>query len=358
VDEEFVEVKPDSGPWRKLIAILFVFALVIGVLVGGAYWWYRRQVNPPGPAGAAISVIINQGTSTSGIAKLLEKDGVISNKTVFEFYVRRKHAGPFQAGRFVLRENSDFDSVIRVLKRGPVPADVVRVNIPEGLTLTEMANKLHRSIPRFFPSKVRATLASGAVKSSLRQGASGSWEGLLFPASYDVGPHTDLAALLSRMALTTEQVTRSEGLGPASAAVARKFGIRLTPYQALIVASLIQREAGNDAEARLIATVIYNRLRQHIALGIDATSRYWAAQTGTKVDFSSRSAYNTRRQKGLPPTPIAAPSRAAIHAALHPATGPWLYYVLTSPGHHTFAVTNDQFLAAKRICKARRLGCG
>lgn len=356
--EEFVEVKPDASPLRKLIAILLVFGVVIGALVGGAYWWYRRQVNPPGPPGRAVAVVISSGTSTSGIANQLEHDGIIGNKTVFTFYVRRKKAGPFEAGRFMLRKNSDFDSVIRVLERGPVAPQFVRVNIPEGLTVAEIAAKLHAGVPRFSAAEVFQILASSGLPSSLRPQPKGSWEGLLFPASYDIGSKTGLTTVLSQMAAKMDDVTQAEGIGPASAAVAKAYGIRLTPYQALIVASLVQREAGSAEEAPKVATVIYNRLHQNIALGIDATSRFLAQKTKTKLDFSSPSPFNTRRRKGLPPTPIAAPSQASIHAALHPATGPWIYYVLTAPGKHTFAVTTEQFLAAKRICEAKHLGCG
>ena len=109
----------------------------------------------------------------------------------------------------------------------------------------------------------------------------------------------------------------------------------------------------------MIATVIYNRLRQGTSpLGIDATSRYgrrrperrWTSRAGRRTTRGDTRVCRRPRSRR--------PSRAAIHAALHPATGPWLYYVLTSPGNHTFAVTNEQFLAAKRICKAKRLGCG
>ena len=357
-DGEFIEVKAAAGPLRKLVGVLVVFGFVIGAALGGAYWWYRRQVDPPGPQGLSVSVSIVKGSSTNGIGKTLEKAGVIANSTLFTFYVRRKNAGPFEAGQFVLRKHSDFDSTIRILERGPVPPRFTRVNIPEGLTLSELTVRLHDGVARFRPTDVRAELGSGRIRSSLRTGAGGSWEGLLFPASYDVGARTELRTVLSQMAEKMEHITRLEGIGTRTAAVAKKYRIRLTPTQMVTVASLIQEEAGNTREAPKIATVIYNRLRQGIPLGIDATSRYLAKKSGKPIDFTSRSPYNTRRVKGLPPTPIAAPGRDAIHAALNPATGPWIYYVLTAPGRHTFAETDAQFLAAKEICKAKALGCG
>lgn len=357
-DHDYVEIRPEAGPVRKGLAILLIFGLVIGAAVGGGYWWYRRQVDPPGPPGGPVAVVIPAGSSTTRIAGLLDHAGVVSNSAVFSFYVGRKHAGTFQAGRFVLRRNSDFDTVIRVLKAGPEAPRIIRVNVPEGLTVAQVESRLHRAVPRFTPAMVQATLAGGQVRSTLQPSGQRSWEGLLYPATYDVGPRTALPALLSEMAAKMETVAVREGLEQQAAAVSARYGIGLSGYQVLTVASLIQEEAGSSAEAPMIATVIYNRLRQGVPLGIDATSRWLAETTGTTVDFTSASPYNTRRQKGLPPTPIAAPSQASLRAALHPADGPWLFYVLTERRKHTFATTNQEFLRAKDLCRARGLGCG
>ena len=134
------------------------------------------------------------------------------------------------------------------------------------------------------------------------------------------------------------------------------------PYEVLVVASLIEEETKVDAERPMVAQVIYNRLRQGIALGIDATSRYEAEIAGRDredIDFESDSPYNTRRHLGLPPTPIASPGRASIEAALNPADGPWIYYVLEdADGHHFFTESDSEFLAAKQRCHDNGLGCG
>ncbi len=120
----------------------------------------------------------------------------------------------------------------------------------------------------------------------------------------------------------------------------------------------MQEEAGSAEEAPKVARVIANRLQQGWALGIDATSQYLAGIEGGAVDFESDSPYNTRRQVGLPPTPIAAPGAYALEAAAAPEPGPWMYYVLTDPGVHTFVVTDAEFQEAKQICIAKDLGCG
>jgi UPF0755 protein len=136
----------------------------------------------------------------------------------------------------------------------------------------------------------------------------------------------------------------------------------LTPYEILVVASLIEEETKIPEERPMVARVIYNRLRQGIPLGIDATSRYEAEVEGRDrgdIDFTSSSPYNTRRVKGLPPTPIASPGRASIEAALNPADGPWTFYVLEDEaGHHFFTDSNSEFLAAKDRCEDAGLGCG
>ncbi|HRA35849.1 MAG TPA: endolytic transglycosylase MltG, partial [Acidimicrobiales bacterium] len=141
--------------------------------------------------------------------------------------------------------------------------------------------------------------------------------------------------------------------------LAEQWGLELTDYDFLKVASMVQAEAGNVEEAPQIATVIYNRLAQGMPLGIDAVDRYGAELAGTEVDFTDGDLpYNTRRRPGLPPTPIAAPGEFALEAALVPADGDWLYYVLQEERSHVFVVTNAEFLEAKRICRERDLGCG
>ena len=141
------------------------------------------------------------------------------------------------------------------------------------------------------------------------------------------------------------------------------IGLGVNPYEVLIVASLIEEEAALDEERAKIARVIYNRLDRSIPLGIDATIVYALGgdRELTLSDLAVDSPYNTRLVSGLPPTPISAPGRASIEAALQPAQGDWLYYVRTDEsgvGSHTFTVTQEDFNEAVLICIERDLGCG
>jgi UPF0755 protein len=199
-------------------------------------------------------------------------------------------------------------------------------------------------------------LDSGQVRSVAQPADQPSNEGILFPETYRVAAEADELAVLKQMVAQLD-ATMAE-LDVASA----QERFNLTPYEVLIVASLIEEETKVDEERPKVAQVIYNRLRQGIALGIDATSRYEAEIAGRDrgdIDFTSDSPYNTRRQLGLPPTPIASPGRASIAAALNPAEGPWTYYVLEdADGRHFFTDSNSEFLAAKARCRENGLGCG
>jgi UPF0755 protein len=139
--------------------------------------------------------------------------------------------------------------------------------------------------------------------------------------------------------------------------------LHITPYQALIIASIAQSEAYFPEDMPKVARVILNRLAAHKPLQIDATSAYAAKLRGldpTKVIYASVDGpYNTYAHAGLPPTPISNPGAAALAAAVHPASGNWMYYVNDDAAGHLF-FTNDEnaFAAAVAKCKANNWGCG
>ena len=181
-----------------------------------------------------------------------------------------------------------------------------------------------------------------------------SLEGLLFPDTYQVAANETTDSVVRRMVGLMDRVAATEGVDQAP----DRLG--LTPYQVLIVASIIEREAKVDEDRGKIARVVYNRLRDHMALEIDATLLY-AAPPGTngvtqQLIDSLNSPYNTYKNFGLPPTPIANPGRASIHAAMNPTDGPWKYYVLAdASGRHAFATTLAEHQANVAAAKAKGL---
>ncbi len=351
-------VLPPSRTGHKLgLALLVVVGLLL-TLTGGAYLWYRRQVNPGGHPGPPVAVKVPEGSSTSEIGSLLAGRGVVSNGMVFSFYSSQHNAGTFQAGNYVFRKHSSVPAAIRVLKAGPVVPKVVRVTIPEGFTVTQVANRLSATAPQIPRTDIDQVIRSGQLRSRFQPAGQPSLEGMLFPATYDVGEKATAVSTLTEMVTTEDQTLTQLGVEQAAPALTARAGRSLTPYEVVTVASLIQSEAGNDGEMPKIAAVMYNRLRAGMPLGIDATSRYESAQTGRPVDFNSSSSYNTRRRSGLPPTPISAPGRPALEAALHPDEGPWTYYVLQAPRVHFFTASASEFEQAVRQCRAKGLGCG
>jgi UPF0755 protein len=222
----------------------------------------------------------------------------------------------------------------------PLPA-VVRVVIPEGYTRTQIAGLAHADGLR--GSYLTASKRSAQLDPKRYGAPTGtlSLEGFLFPATYEM----DAAAPAAR--LVSEQLAAfRRNFGGGEVHRARVLGV--TPYQLLTVASIVEREAGTAHDRPLVAAVVYNRLRQNMTLGIDATLRYALhdfAHPLTEAQLSSDSPYNTRIHKGLPPTPISNPGAAAIKAAARPAKVSYLYYVAGADGcgEQVFSTSYAQF---------------
>jgi UPF0755 protein len=357
-DGHYVEVREPSRRGRRvLVVVLGVFAVLL-LALGAAGVWVQRQIDPPGPPGEIKAIEIPQGSTSDDIGRLLAAEGIIESDFIWGWYLRVNGGGPFQAGLYELAENSAIGDVIDVLDGGPRPPDERSFTIPEGLTTTEIVARL--ADPEkglgFDAALMQQLLDSGQVRSAAQPADQPSNEGILFPETYRIAADADELAVLQLM--VGELDATMDELGVATA----QERFNLTPYEVLIVASLIEEETKIPEERPMVARVIYNRLREGIPLGIDATSRYEAEIAGRDrgdIDFESDSPYNTRRSQGLPPTPIASPGRASIDAAINPAEGPWIYYVLEdAEGHHFFTDSDSEFIRAKNRCREAGLGCG
>lgn len=316
-------------------------------VVGGV--WLARQLDPPGPPGAEVRVAIQPGTSVAGIANRLDQEGVLTSARVFRLYlkVRRAEEG-FQAGEYELRRRMAMGAALAALRDGPdIRYD--RLTIPEGLTLTEIAERVGR-----LPGRHAARFLDLArqVRSPLQPPEVTSLEGLLFPDTYLVTDREDEAAILNRLLRRLDEVAADVDLaeGPRPAG--------LTPYQAIVAASLVEAEAKVPEDRPLIAAVIVNRLEAGMRLQIDATVLYALGRHKSRVlfeDLEVDSPYNTYKVDGLPPTPIGAPGKASLGAILDPADVDFRYYVLFDHnGKHAFATTPVEFERLK--AEARRKG--
>ncbi len=365
--------RPRSGVVRTALVVLLALASVLWVR-GQIYAWIDRQIDPAGPPGDEIDFTIPEGATTNDVATELASAGVVSNATVFRYWLRCDGEislvgflscdteRTFQAGDYVLRENMAFEDVVAVLDEGPIPEVVFTITVPEGLRWSEMVDRLLAENPRFERGDLEAAFVDPSVTSDYLPPdvPFGSMEGLLFPATYDVPEEQlgDEQRFLQRMAAEFDR--RFEALleDPGPDPVIEELGLR--PYDVVVVASLIEEEAKIDADRPRIARVIYNRLLAGERLGIDATACYAADKPCselTSADLENPSPWNTRAVVGLPPTPISAPGEASLRAALRPDEGDWFWYVLTDeggvPGAHTFASTEREFTEAVAVCREK-----
>jgi UPF0755 protein len=240
----------------------------------------------------------------------------------------------------------------------PPPTETVpalarlRIIFPEGFTRREMADRVatvreiairKRSVtPRLTGSGYLQATARAKPPAAFRKNWGGrSIEGFLFPSTYEFSQFTPSAALVRDQL----EHFRSQW-GKVDLRYARSRN--LTPYDVLIIASMIEKETVAPEERRLVAAVVYNRLRRGMPLGIDATIRYGRDVPGTEPlkqsDLESDDPYNTRNRLGLPPTPISNPGLASMRAAADPAKVDYLYFVRKPDGvHHFFTASEAEF---------------
>ncbi|MCU1346246.1 MAG: hypothetical protein JWL70_2512, partial [Acidimicrobiia bacterium] len=360
-EQDFVDYQPAALRSRRIVSIVVTLALLAVLSAGGVGLWAFRQVNPPGSPGPAVPVVVEQGMTVSELADRLQSEGVVGNATIFRWYADRKGL-KLKPGTYAIPKRESMSAIVKVLSTS-LAETYVKVTFPEGLTVPQMATLLAAKVPRMSAAAFLKVASSGQIVSTLAPPGTSSLEGLLFPDTYRIYGNWDEARVVKEMAAQMEQVAEAkESIIEEAPLIALNPTTSVTPYQVLIVASLIEREAKVPEDRAKIAAVIYNRLRKGVNLDIDATVLYAKPGEQNKVtqaliDETASSPYNTYKNGGkLPPTPIANPSRASIYAALHPADGKWIFYVLADAktGRHVFAETYAEHL--RNIAAAKKAG--
>ncbi|MDF2749315.1 MAG: mltG [Gaiellaceae bacterium] len=244
----------------------------------------------------------------------------------------------------------------------PPPEPVLRVIFPEGFTRDQMvarvgevrriARERRKITPKLTPKGYRAATEAAKVPPAFRQDAQGI-EGFLFPATYEFTARTTAKKLVADQLEFFEENWQQVDLTTAREK-------NLTPYDVLIIASMVEKETIAPEERPLVAAVIYNRLKAGMPLGIDATIRYGLDVPGTEAlrvsQLESDNPYNTRNRTGLPPTPIANPGLPSLQAAAKPADVDYLFFVRKPDKvHHFFTASESEFYA--KACEYG-FGCG
>lgn len=320
---------------RRGLAVVVVLGLLVLPFVLAAGWMVW-ELHPPGGQGREVDVVIEQGWGTRQAGDALQAKGVIGSSLAFQLWSKASGAGTFQAGTYRLPTGMGVGEAADALSAGPQASvgDHLTLALPPGLRLEGIADRVGR-LPGHRRDAFLALAQSGAVRSRY-QGAQQSVEGFTWPDTYFVGKHETDQEILQTIVTAFDRHADTVGLGTAAATDG------LTPQQAVVVASLVQAEAGGNADAPKIAAVILNRFRQGTPLQIDATLCYAKGGCPPVPDNADKqidSPYNTYRVAGLPPTPIMTTTEPALQAALHPAAVPYLFYVTGKDGVTYFATT-------------------
>ena len=280
------------------------------------------------------------------VAGILKDAGIIEYKGLFKLYCRFSHASKqIDPGTYELSTNFDYRALVKKMQIGTGAMVTTKVTIPEGFSMEQIFRRLEKEGICSYEDLMDAAANYKYNYSFLDEAQIGDakrLEGFLFPDTYEFYQGMQASSAINKFLVNFHNRLTKEMLD-----VSAQHGFTL--QQTITLASMIEKEAANDEERAMIASVIYNRLAQKMPLGIDSTIMYVLPEHGdvlteeqTKID----SPYNTYTNTGLPPTPIANPGLASINAALKPAQTNYLYYALNAEtGTHEFFTNANEFNA-------------
>lgn len=321
---------------RRLIGIG-----VLGVALV-ALWFLFSLFQPLKSDGEGeVAVTIANGSGIDVIGDQLEGEGVISSAFFFEARARLGGVGEdLKSGEYVLREDMSYGAALDALSAGPPPPETVMVAVPEGLSRFEIAPLVEDAGLEGDYEEATVEAPRGFDPSEYGAEDPETLEGFLFPATYELEPEENVEDLVQRQLDSFER--EFEGIDMSAAEEAN-----LTPYDVLIIASLVEREAQVAEERPLVAGVIYNRLADGEPLFIDATTRFETQNWDEPLvesELAADTPYNTRLNAGLPPGPIGNPGTSSLEAAANPEETEFRYYVVKpgSCGEHEFNETLEE----------------
>lgn len=335
----------DSPTRRKVLTILAVtvVAVLTMVLLANIFASLVSGDSAAPPPGQSVTVTVTPGSSATTVYRLLADANVVAYAEIESATTEAEAESKLQPGTYQFVTGMSAGEVLRLLLEGGTVADSRAITVVEGWTVRRILRQLAETT-EFTEGEYVEALDSGAVTSALLPQSQSltvyeRWEGLFYPARYEIPLGMGPAAILQVMA--DEMVVRFEAADWSGLA-----DLNLTRYEILVLASLVEREAGTDADRPLISSVIHNRLGVPMRLQIDATVIYALGDNPGRVladDLEVDSPYNTYRNDGLPPTPIGTVSEASLLAALRPTETEFLFYVLTdTDGSHAFATTYEE----------------
>lgn len=376
VDEKVINTVPPLKPKRnrRWLVMLIVLLLLILSVVGG-YVWYQSQLTPVNPSDTTKhNVVITEGLSFDQVTVRLEQQGVIKNRMATELYARLSNKRSVKAGTCVVTKAQSTAQILDKLNAGC--HDFIAITLFPGGTIASSAYKASQSTDKIDKTSARYILEKAGYQDGditkalttnyttaypvLFEGkpAASSLEGYLFGETYYLGKDATAKEVVQTALRQMQDVVISNDL------VAKFKAQGLTLYQGITLASIVERELGCEdkpTEERKnrcytyqqeIAQVFLKRLRTNMQLGSDVTFIYAADLQNVTPSVSIDSPYNTRKNTGLPPGPIATPGELALKAVASPAATDYLYFIAGDDGLIYFAHTDSEHQAnIKNHCK-------
>lgn len=345
-------VKPYVMVALAVVALLIVIATVM------AYLNSRSQDNAQTAsitAGEHIKVTIPSGANAARIAQLLVQERVISDGKAFLSAIQKQDvASKIKSGTYELVAGSDYQQLIDRLIQGPNSSENALV-VPEGFTVDKLADLVSQQFGISRDDFLAQAKASNYVDEFpfLKDAQNDSLEGFLWPKTYDFSSTTPTSDAIIKLMLTQYKTeTANLDFEGAQQNIKQQYGITMSRYDFIKLASIIEKEALIDEDRPLIASVMFNRLKADMPLQSDATMGYVTKGKVTPQDLKSDSPYNTQNKKGFPPTPICSPGIASLSAAMLPATTDNYYFWITKD-EHKFSKTYDEHLQAIKEAKEK-----
>ncbi|MDH3264023.1 MAG: endolytic transglycosylase MltG [Paracoccaceae bacterium] len=365
--------------WKHVASNALSLFVVVLVALVGLIAWGQRQYTQPGPLADPVCLLVERGSSMRAVSADLETDGAISNPTIFRIGADYEdRSGQLKFGSYLIPVGASMQEIVGIVTQGGRSTCGTEVNFRVGVATAEVVvreldpqTNRYEEIVSFVPGegeapteygevserpdvRFRVTLAEGVtswqVVEELKQAdfvegevAEIPAEGSLAPDSYEVERGTELGALLTEMEERQAAIL-------AELWQARDEDVPYeSPEEALIMASIVEKETGVPEERPLVASVFVNRLEQGMKLQTDPTVIYGITEGRAPLGRGLRQSelrretpYNTYVIDGLPPTPIANPGRLSIEAALHPERSDYLFFVADGSGGHVFAATLEE----------------
>ncbi|MDF9760461.1 UPF0755 protein [Peribacillus simplex] len=337
---------------RKIIMITIAsLILLIGIVGLVGFLYINSAMKPVDPDDDTIKKVkIPIGSSVNEISTLLEEQGIIKDARVFKYYIKFRNESGFQAGEYKLSPSMPIEDIVTSIKTGKLMKEaVLKITIPEGKQLIQIADiiavktdedpkkvfkelndkKFVKSMEKKFPELLTSEIENKKVLYPL--------EGYLFPATYDFyEKKPTLESIVTEMLKKTEETLQ--------AYEPQMDKSDYSVHQMLTFASLVEEEATAKVDRGKIASVFYNRMKEGMPLQTDPTVLYAKGSHKSKVyykDLEVKSPYNTYKNKGLPPGPIANAGKTSIDAVLKPQKTDFLYFLATPEGEVLYSKTLD-----------------